>query len=469
VNSGTSTLTADSCAGCHRAHTAQGALLLKTEQEALCLSCHGTTGTGATANVEDGVQYKVANDGSGGSVAGALRGGGFVNARIDSTNPTRVTLPRWDSTNVKFVASFSSKVSVTSGDGVTSAHLLIGTSGIEPTHTAWGNSSVPNSGVGPIIELECGSCHNPHGNGQYRILNPIPKDGDGPLVEAGTGVNVAEMRTYDTVSGTRNYTVQWGASLSDVATAAVYPSGTTASETLGDYFRRYQPYDIVPIRRTDFDQTKPTSSSTGCASNPAQNTSVTSGDSAYRNCATYFPAGYFRGDAPEFVPASFATGPTGFANATNSTLAGNWRTQITNWCATCHTKYNNQKYTAISGGTGVAGAGFGNPNGSTNSGYPSGSASYNTPSGDDIFKYRHPTSVECTQCHVAHGSNAKMTGSASLGTAYSLNFPYPDASGGTDPILSDSSRLLKVDNRGTCQQCHDPTETIPYPATPTYP
>jgi hypothetical protein len=33
---------------------------------------------------------------------------------------------------------------------------------------------------------------------------------------------------------------------------------------------------------------------------------------------------------------------------------------------------------------------------------------------------------------------------------------YPDGSaGGTD------SRLLKIDNRGTCQACHDPTETVP--------
>ena len=29
VNSGVSSLTADSCAGCHRAHTAQGAMLLE--------------------------------------------------------------------------------------------------------------------------------------------------------------------------------------------------------------------------------------------------------------------------------------------------------------------------------------------------------------------------------------------------------------------------------------------------------
>ena len=39
VNNGSSSLTADSCAGCHRVHTAQGPMLLKTAtEEALCLS-----------------------------------------------------------------------------------------------------------------------------------------------------------------------------------------------------------------------------------------------------------------------------------------------------------------------------------------------------------------------------------------------------------------------------------------------
>ena len=38
---------------------------------------------------------------------------------------------------------------------------------------------------------------------------------------------------------------------------------------------------------------------------------------------------------------------------------------------------------------------------------------------------------------------------------YSSVFTRPD---GTP---SASSRLLKADNRGTCQLCHEPTETLP--------
>ena len=99
--------------------------------------------------------------------------------------------------------------------------------------------------------------------------------------------------------------------------------------------------------------------------------------------------------------------------------------EITTWCYACHRRYL------------------------------AGSTAPTTPSGDAIFKYRHPTaSVECTQCHVAHGSNAAMTGEGATDFSNQL---YPDG-----VTRSLSSRLLKIDNRGTCQACHDPTGTIPY-------
>ncbi len=42
INNGVTSLTADSCAGCHRVHTAKGPLLLnQTTEEDLCLACHG--------------------------------------------------------------------------------------------------------------------------------------------------------------------------------------------------------------------------------------------------------------------------------------------------------------------------------------------------------------------------------------------------------------------------------------------
>ena len=92
VNNGIAGVNADSCAGCHRAHTAQGEyLLVASSATASCLTCHGSTGLGATTDVENGVQYALGTtEVRGGQVLGYLRGGGFVNARIGSGEVVRI-------------------------------------------------------------------------------------------------------------------------------------------------------------------------------------------------------------------------------------------------------------------------------------------------------------------------------------------------------------------------------------------
>lgn len=53
ANSGLMTLISDSCAGCHRAHTAQGEYLIKTSTvEALCQTSHDPTKTVPHTGVE---------------------------------------------------------------------------------------------------------------------------------------------------------------------------------------------------------------------------------------------------------------------------------------------------------------------------------------------------------------------------------------------------------------------------------
>jgi predicted CXXCH cytochrome family protein len=380
ANSGVSTLTADGCAGCHRAHTAQGPLLLAApNEEALCLSCHGATGTGAATNVELGVQYTAANDGTpaDNAVLGALRGGGFIEARIGSNNVYRVAYNRYDSTTHLVAGiSFRTKVSVkSSGQAVTSAHLaLVGATGVSETGKAWGNGAL-NSGVGPGVTLECASCHNPHGNGNYRILNPMPNpaadSSTGTFTAAATPGAVVTDAALPAAGQTRNYTViqtKGGTGTLLASQVAVLPS---YSNTMGDYLHRTVPWDPQV---------------------------------SYVN-----------------EPASGIT-----ANDAPNGIAGSFNGQINAWCATCHTRY-------LATAT-----------------YPTGSGSYNTDSGDATFKYRHSNTSNkpCTTCHVAHGSNAQMPGD------FSKVFPYPDGT------TAASSRLLKIDNRGTCEACHDPTTTI---------
>ena len=142
-----------------------------TEEE-LCLTCHGAASTGATTDVMTGVQYRVGTNGlRGGHPAGRpaerrLRPG-QDRVRATSTGSRRRT------------AAIRTKVPVISGPA--ERHLRPHRAPGERTALpgiAWGNgaiSATPNAG--PAHQLSCGSCHNPHGNGQYRILNPIPGDG----------------------------------------------------------------------------------------------------------------------------------------------------------------------------------------------------------------------------------------------------------------------------------------------------
>lgn len=391
LNNGTSTLTADSCAGCHRAHTALGEYLLRSSSiEGLCLTCHGSAGAGATTDVALGIQFRAAGSVSGPgqdptsvtAVAGALRAGGFLEARIGSgsdplaaNRPSRISFPRWDGTVSQIRTWFSAEVPVLpAGMPATSAHLALdGATGVSATNTAWGNGPLGTASTGPIVQLDCTSCHNPHGNGSYRILNPVPDPG----VVSGTflgvawpGVGVTDA-TAPPLGEYRNYTV----------IDAPVLSGVGADPTAGDYWRLYRPWNGVPT----YDPLNPGADTHGIV-----------------------PATGLSGDQP--------------AGTTGATFRG----QMTAWCAACHTRY------------------------------PAPGSASSTPSVDPVYTYRHQTNqTACTQCHVAHGSNAVMGGSASS------TFTYPVEVGGT-PLAGPSSRLLKIDNRGTCSACHDPTDTVPY-------
>ena len=419
VNSGVSSLTADSCAGCHRAHTAQGPMLLaQASQEDLCLSCHGAATVGATTSVVDGVQYVPAVDGTRAvpnTVLGALRGGGFVNARIDAGNAFRATYGVAASDHPT-VFGFDKKVGVGPTEAVTSSHLkLAGATGVTLQGTAWGNGAYSaTANAGPTVTLGCASCHNPHGNGQYRILNPVPSAATGTLVSvspnATTPIKVTDAA--NPANATRNYTViQYKGPLatdryllaSEIVTAAV-----AVGPTAGDYWHQVVPYNAQVA------------------------------DSTVANH-----------DAPNGVPSFF----NGQMNA---------------WCTACHSRYTQStNFSQVSRdglGTPVGSNGIPNPGSAEAAGnlrtavcvlvagsctYPNTLQPMNQGTGDGIYNYRHTTSRNrsCLTCHVSHGSNAAMTGTNSS------TFTYPDGTPGA------SSRLLKVDNRGTCQVCHDPTRT----------
>jgi len=88
---------------------------------------------------------------------------------------------------------------------------------------------------------------------------------------------------------------------------------------------------------------------------------------------------------------------------------------MSQWCSQCHTRYM---------------------------------AASTADSGDTNFKNRHAineTDRKCTDCHVAHGTSATMTPQL----AGSVEWPDGTPGGG-----GADSRLLTVNNRGVCFQCH---------------
>jgi predicted CXXCH cytochrome family protein len=383
INNGSLGINADSCAGCHRAHTAQGPMLINAaDEEALCLTCHGSAGVGSTLDVMTGVQYKVAlppgtvpgQDPTDPSVLlGALRNGGFDEARLDAGNAAR---RRYDTDDTDFYA----KVGVGAPEDVTSAHLSLPDNGLTMPGVAWGNGA-DGSGAGPVVEMSCASCHNPHGNGQYRILNPIPVVADADaggtnFVAVGTGVTVTDSPVDNpdaTESDVKNYTViQTRGTPGNNSTYLLYADDVLDAAygpTTGDYFHRYVPWN-------------PTSTATRAF------------------------------DAPNGRASTF-------------------NTQMTSWCLACHSRYYSVD-AAIERTDPI-------------SGLP-----------DTIYRYQHQTvsaGSVCTTCHVSHGSNAATDG------FFSGSFPYPDSTVAV-PDVSGSSRLLKIDDRGTCQACHDPTDTV---------
>ncbi len=391
TNNGTGGLTADSCAGCHRAHTAAAANLLNSDQPDICLNCHD--GTKATTDVVDGVQY---NSIGGGTVLGALRGGGFEYALIDSGNAARLSYTSGTATrNIGHVQPLATGAQVTSTHGGVGGIYAAGWG----TGTVWGNGAV-GSGTGASVTLECGSCHNPHGNGQYRILQTTPSliaTTGTYTVSIATGVQVADTTT----TGTHNYTIK---PATDGTNAGGSAANIVTADT-GDYWR----YHWDPTGTLSWALT------TGGPSADPMNTG-------------------WNGVNPTNAAAN-----GGVAPANNTGL-------MTAWCIQCHTRYNGYSTTL------VAGVSDHTPGGTQASSLVANST-------DADFMFKHGTTrIGCEQCHVAHGSNAAMT------QGNSLNFTDPNGDVPTkvtiSGITSGDSRLLKVNNRGTCQMCHDPTGTV---------
>jgi predicted CXXCH cytochrome family protein len=327
---------AGKCAACHKAHTGQAEYLLKQAQPALCYTCHDGTGVAST-DVKDGQL-----PGPGGA---ALRGGGFVTAAIDSGSANSTWIAGATAGTVS--RTLPTIPTLAKALPVTSRHQIDGTT----SGTAWGNGA-NGSGLGKSLTLECGSCHDPHGNGNYRILKPIPVD-----------------------SGTSKTTDSLGAT----TTGVNIPDATSKGYTTTNYWL------------------------TGDASSPAGGTTLTG--------------------TPKVAGVNGAT--------TTDPATDGYIQNIAAWCTTCHTRYL------------------------------APTQSYKTASGDATFMYRHrgdanykQGAANCITCHVSHGSNAVMN-NANNGGAADVTLPGGASATTLVGATTPDSRLLRVNNRGTCEMCHN--------------
>ena len=187
--------TTDACAGCHRTHTAVGPrLLIANSSYGLCMSCHGSSASGANTNVEDGVYLSSRDDTVANENHGApntpdgspLLGGGFVYYR---------------------------------GQPVTSIHDM---SGDSEDMQAWGND-VARGLTAEITDLEfsCASCHDPHGSSNYRILK--------------TEVNGVAVQVDQVDENAKDYdTEHWGGGTSGLCAACHSAYHETAANVGSD-------------------------------------------------------------------------------------------------------------------------------------------------------------------------------------------------------------------------------------------
>ncbi len=397
AGSTTSTPTTDSCAGCHRAHSAQAPMITLQAQPGLCYACHGSGTFGAQTDVQDGTYYsdQITQHVSAAAAAGALRGGGIDYALIQTT---------------AYTGTFTSVSIGTQSPTKTTSHHSVD----ETPQVMWGNGpygTTLNYGKGSV-DLACGSCHDPHGNHQYRILKPAPNDsGIGQNTRATNWAAGGRVFVNDAASKVYTTTNFREPDAGNTSSVNNFGNGSGEGWNGGPNDNSLVAYSVV--KNNWYGQFAEVSGQWCATCHTRYNAisgayKVDSGDPVFR---------YQHGVYKLINPAAPGTGDA---------TAAQWISTTTSDYAGSGTRW----------GTVTAVTGTFNPTGTTTH------------------------APLCLSCHVSHGTDAAMTskitnqfspGVTLSGTAQVLG-PL-DGSGDTNVALG--STLLMLDNRGVCESCHN--------------
>ena len=313
-----------------------------------CLTCHGSTGLGATTDVENGVQYALAT----------RRQSAAASPRLP---PRRRLRQRPGSGRAKPSAS--------------------------RTRAARTFASSPRCRSGP--QGPGGHLRPPRTRAASSARRTVVVWGNGPdtaTAYAGPTVNVSARPAT-----TRTATASTASSSRSLTRAATGTDGFVTASVARQRHRRGGP-PAGDTRNYTIIQTNPAPARFSRARSAAQ----PAGDGGRLLAA--------QGPVERDEPARRTTRRTGSPRPSTA--------QISAWCLTCHTRY-------LSDGLGRRDR-------------------------DAIYTYRHTsnaTSRNCITCHVAHGSNAQMTG------YNSATMEWPGGHHGTDR----RQPAAQIDNRGTCQ------------------
>lgn len=394
----------DACAGCHRAHTSF--LELTWTDDTIAAAEHSALLIGSAQSMSEFCNACHGDDAPGAStnvVSGVFDSGptGPDGLAVGGDNDGVTTLYESNSTfdAVLNGGGFSRTPDVTGGAGYlpsTSAHDM--DLGAGATSPMWGDgSAVPAS-----ANLTCTGCHDPHGSSNYRLLKDTVND------NVVGGYVTDNDPTPFVISAEEGYpTVGWRKHEAGAAQMAIYKPSYTAEQ----------------YATTGNDATKGLSGwCAACHEAYIIRNDVEAGTDY--NYGTYIQdsTGTFQLGTETFhrhpVNVSLVAGdPDGYVLGTS-------------WLRTAVVTTTVLPLEMADGGD---------------------AASFRA--GDwDYSDY-----LGCLTCHVAHGTPATMAGwaEATLETTNGTDW-YPQLDPGAGGVTPDqTSALLRTDNRGVCEQCHN--------------